>query len=924
MKPIIHKLWIVIATLCISFSATAYDFEVDGIRYDITSLTDLTVTASSLSETKTGDIVIPSSVEFKGKVLSVTKIGANFAYKNVGVTSLSVGNNILEIEKNAFSGCNELVAISFGENVEVLEESSFQGCSKLQEISSETIKEIGNDSFEGCNSLVSVQCKNLCIISDGVFQNCNSLTNCEIPLISKVGKKAFANCISLKKINFPESIESIEDEVFKNCTALTEFVIPNSVKTIGIKAFSSCDNLKNILIPDSVSFIGKNAFYGCNNVDTISIGAGITEIEAGSIWGCNKMNTLIFGKADKPLKIGSFTDYGALINFNKKPNSKNDFYGAYYDLNVRNLIVERKIAGLSFWSFTGKYSSDFVSGEIASPFQDNIYIESIIFRGEFSLEPKSIEKVSVWGSSNIYSYYYDLDFKCNNCVNLKDITIQQGESTVIPQSCFSNCINLTALHLDGIDVIESNAFENCVNLKQVELPNISRIGNNAFNGCSSIRSISFPSTLSDLSNSIISCQLDSIVFHGFTPPSSSEFNNETYINCQLIVPFGYKTIYMQKTPWCNFWEMRELPEVLPETIELNIRNLELELNEEYQLTAVVKPDNTSDKTITWESSNPQIAIVDQDGFVKGISTGSTTIIASCGDITASCKVLVVEKVGFKNMYNTVTYNEMAISTTDSYFNYIPEIVGPYNEDDFWIELWFLDKDNKFDQHVTTISGGDYAGNYVNTNVDRPMWAGKYIFNLISKGTNPTVTASPGRAYLTVNRASNNLEWETDSPITVKVGEKVDLGISYQADLWCIFNTDYNEDIIELSSEGEIGNNPHWFATGLKEGETTLSFGIECKKNDMGFYDFTNSRTMSKRIIVEPSSGINDISTEDSSVYVTVRGGNVFVHNKPINEFVKIYSVQGTIIYETTEDEVGNLVSGFYIVTIGSKSFKIKL
>lgn len=205
-----------------------------------------------------------------------------------------------------------------------------------------------------------------------------------------------------------------------------------------------------------------------------------------------------------------------------------------------------------------------------------------------------------------------------------------------------------------------------------------------------------------------------------------------------------------------------------------------------------------------------------------------------------------------------------------------------------------------------------------------MWAGKYIFNLTSKGTNPNVVASPSRAYLTVNRTSINLEWNADSPIIVNVGEKIDLGIIYKADLWCTFNTDYNEELIEISSEGETGNNPHWFATGLKEGETTLYFGIECKKNDMGFYDFTDSRTLSKRIIVEPSSGINEVVNESSLVYVSVSGGKVYVHNKEASELVKVYSIQGSIVTETTENEVHNLANGFYIVSIGGKSFKVKI
>ena len=254
-------------------------------------------------------------------------------------------------------------------------------------------------------------------------------------------------------------------------------------------------------------------------------------------------------------------------------------------------------------------------------------------------------------------------------------------------------------------------------------------------------------------------------------------------------------------------------------------------------------------------------------------------------------------VGFKDVYNSVTYNDLTLSTTDNYFNYIPEIVGLFSADDFWIELWFLDKDNKFSQHVATISGGDYAGNYVNTNTDRPMYAGKYIFNLTSKGTNPNVVANPSRAYVTVNRASTNLEWDTDSPIVVGVGQKVDLGISYKADLWCTFNTEFNEELFILSSEGETSNDPHWYATGLKEGETALYFSIECKKNDMGFYDFSDSRTVSKRIKVVSGLGAIDSIADDSN-----------------SGLYYVYNLQGMLLLKTDDkDRIKELPAGLYIV-----------
>ncbi len=281
-------------------------------------------------------------------------------------------------------------------------------------------------------------------------------------------------------------------------------------------------------------------------------------------------------------------------------------------------------------------------------------------------------------------------------------------------------------------------------------------------------------------------------------------------------------------------------------------------------------------------------------------------------------------VGFKDVYNSVTYNDMSVSSSGNYFNYIPEIVGPFSADDFWLELWFLDGDNQYDNHVATITSGSYAGNYVNTNYDRPMWAGKYIFNLRSKGTNPNLEANPSRAYLTVNRASTNLEWDANSPISVKVGDKVDLGISYQADLWCKFNTSYDDQLIELTSEGETSNDPHWYATGLQEGETTLYFDIECQKNDMGFYDFSDSRRLSKKIVIGPSSAIDDLSSDYDNVSVTASNGRIVISNMAEDAIAKVYNMQGALVAKTAERVIDSLSPDLYIVSVGGKSFKVML
>ena len=48
----------------------------------------------------------------------------------------------------------------------------------------------------------------------------------------------------------------------------------------------------------------------------------------------------------------------------------------------------------------------------------------------------------------------------------------------------------------------------------------------------------------------------------------------------------------------------------------------------------------ADGPVTWKSSAPEIATVDQNGFVKSVKYGSTKITATCGDQEYSCDVVV--------------------------------------------------------------------------------------------------------------------------------------------------------------------------------------------------------------------------------------------------------------------------------------------
>lgn len=76
------------------------------------------------------------------------------------------------------------------------------------------------------------------------------------------------------------------------------------------------------------------------------------------------------------------------------------------------------------------------------------------------------------------------------------------------------------------------------------------------------------------------------------------------------------------------------------SIELDKTSLSLRPEETATLIATVKPDNATDKTITWSSSDPAIASVDETGLVVAITDGSTTIAAKAGEQVANCLVEV--------------------------------------------------------------------------------------------------------------------------------------------------------------------------------------------------------------------------------------------------------------------------------------------
>ncbi len=98
------------------------------------------------------------------------------------------------------------------------------------------------------------------------------------------------------------------------------------------------------------------------------------------------------------------------------------------------------------------------------------------------------------------------------------------------------------------------------------------------------------------------------------------------------------------------------------SISLNKSKLEIKIGEKETLQVLITP--TSNDPVIWESSDNNVATVFL-GTVTAVSSGSTTITATCGSLSSSCEVTVPDR-----SYKLVWYDEFeGTSLNTNYWNY---------------------------------------------------------------------------------------------------------------------------------------------------------------------------------------------------------------------------------------------------------------
>lgn len=303
----------------------AYDFEIDGLYFNILSDNQVEITSHTKYREYAGKLEIPERVNYNGKEFvvvsigksafseckgltgtitipnSVTTIGANAFFECIGLTgSLTIPNSVINLGDYAFAYCEGFNGtLTISNSVTSIGNGVFCKCKGFTGSLTipDKVTSIGNSAFDECkclngsiiipNSVVSIgayafrECEgfdgtltlpnSLITIGSFAFASCHNLIGALIipNSVTSIGEYAFANCESFNdNLKISEKVNSIEDFTFYCCEGLIgSLIIPNSVTKIGEYAFGGCDGFNSILtISDKVTFIGKGAFSGCKGL----------------------------------------------------------------------------------------------------------------------------------------------------------------------------------------------------------------------------------------------------------------------------------------------------------------------------------------------------------------------------------------------------------------------------------------------------------------------------------------------------------------------------------------------------------------------------------------------------------------------------------------------------------------------------------
>ncbi len=362
----IKQLLITVAVLLCSATASAHDFEVDGIYYNI-----LTEEDKAVEVTYRGDYADAHSNEYS----NIVTLSENVTYNGISYS-------VTKIRSSAFENCTSLTSITIPNSVTTIGSYAFYNCSSLANVTiGNSVTNIGSYAFRECISLTSITIPNsVTTIKKGAFNRCTNLTSVTIPnSVTTIEKEAFYRCNNLASITIPNSVTNVGIYAFYDCTRLTSVTIGNSVTNIGNNTFYNCSSLTNVIIGNSVTSIGDCAFENCTSLTSITIPRSVTAIGMTAYRYCSSLKSIyLLGETPPSVGYDNFRENQHANTTLYVPYGAKEAYAAATGWKAFKNIVEMEKEDFDLTVTSAGYASLYLDYAVEIPSGVEVYIGKVV------------------------------------------------------------------------------------------------------------------------------------------------------------------------------------------------------------------------------------------------------------------------------------------------------------------------------------------------------------------------------------------------------------------------------------------------------------------------------------------------------------------------------------------------------------------
>ena len=493
MKKNIFSTFAISILLCLPFFASAQNFEVGGIAYNVLSTSENTVEVTSkLNSTYHGNIKIPDTVVYNGVTYDVVALGER-AFYSASLSGVTIPSSVTRIKYGCFMYANTPYTINVPASVTEIEQLAFSAYS-LRNIN---VHE-DNPNYRTI---------------DGMLFSKDTATFVECP----IGKSG--------TITLPQNTTCIAQNAFSNCSGITTISLNEGLRSIGSFAFRNCMSLTNMVIPASVSHIGINIFEFCYVLNNVNIASGNTHYYMDGLM-------LYSINGDTLLSCHISTDSLFL------PNTLRAVGGFGGNNSVRYVHIPDGVTTILENAFN--YST---LGSIEMPSR-MAFIDEYAFYGCESLNrvvmPDSLDRMGV----GCFSY----------CGQMESFDIPKG-LRVIPKDSFDGCYGLRQVNFsDDVEVIDTIAFAGCL-LESLLFPSSLRVVRNyAFATENDAYDVVFSAPVDTIeANAFYWNSISTLKLRNVVPPVTTNEGclNEADVE-SIIIPCGSLGAYLADGYWGQY------------------------------------------------------------------------------------------------------------------------------------------------------------------------------------------------------------------------------------------------------------------------------------------------------------------------------------------------------------------------------------